>query len=33
MMPVGNDLVFYQVRLGEVRIGHIRHAARPTFRG
>ena len=32
MMPFGNYLVFYQVPHDEVRIAHVRHAARPTFR-
>ena len=33
MMPFGNYLVFFQVHPGAVLIGHIRHAARRTFRG
>jgi plasmid stabilization system protein ParE len=33
MMPFGNYLVFFQVHEGEVRIGHIRHAARRSFGG
>ena len=31
MMPFGNYLVFFQVRGEEVRIGHVRHAAKKTF--
>jgi toxin ParE1/3/4 len=33
MMPFGNYLVFFQIHEGEVRIGHIRHAARKSFGG
>jgi len=33
MMPYRNYLVFFEVLEGEVRIGHIRHAARRPFRG
>jgi plasmid stabilization system protein ParE len=32
MMPYGNYLVFFKVRAREVRIGHVRHAARKPFR-
>jgi plasmid stabilization system protein ParE len=32
MMPVGNYLVFFHVHENEVRIGHIRHAARRPLR-
>jgi plasmid stabilization system protein ParE len=28
MMPVGNYLVFFQIRDAEVLIGHVRHSAR-----
>jgi plasmid stabilization system protein ParE len=31
MMPFGNYLVFFQLDRAEVRIGHIRHAARKPF--
>jgi len=30
MMPFGNYLVFFQIRENEVRIGHIRHAAKKS---
>jgi plasmid stabilization system protein ParE len=33
MMPFANYLVFYQVHHDEVRIGHVRHAARRPFGG
>jgi plasmid stabilization system protein ParE len=33
MMPFGSYLVFFQVRGDDVRIGHIRHAARMPYRG
>ena len=32
MMPYANYLVFYQLHQDEVRIAHVRHAARRTFR-
>ncbi len=32
MMPVGNYLVFFQAHSDEVRIGHIRYAARRPLR-
>ena len=32
MMPIGNYLVFFHVHENEVRIGHIRHAARRPLR-
>jgi len=33
MMPFGNYLVFFQAHGDELRIGHVRHAARRPFRG
>jgi len=33
MMPFANYLVFYQVHVDEVRIAHVRHAARRPFHG
>lgn len=32
MMPVGNYLVFFQIHSDQVRVGHIRHAARRPLR-
>jgi len=31
MMPFGNYLVFFQIKNGEVQIGHVRHAAKKPF--
>ena len=31
MMPLGNYLVFFKIQKGEVRIGHVRHAAKRPF--
>ena len=33
MMPFGNYLIFFQRHGDELRIGHVRHAARRPFRG
>jgi plasmid stabilization system protein ParE len=32
MMPFENYLVFFQVHGDDVRVGHVRHAARKPFR-
>jgi plasmid stabilization system protein ParE len=33
MMPFGSYLVFFQIHGDDVRIGHVRHAARKPYRG
>lgn len=33
MMAVGRYLIFFRIEEGEVRIAHIRHAARVPFGG